>query len=208
MQTTYNTTIIQWGVAQRKHPGTTESGDQYLVESYDPGGVLVAVVDGLGHGPKAAAVAKQTVAALEGQARDPLTLLFERCHRALRGSRGVVMSLASFSALNGTMTWLGVGNVEGVLIRGSAVASAKDERLILRGGIVGYRLPSLRPITLRVSRGDTLILATDGLRSGFASKPDLSGSPQQIAERIFAQHYRGTDDALILVTRYVGKKDT
>jgi hypothetical protein len=33
----------------------------------------------------------------------------------------------------------------------------------------------------------------------------LSDSPQQIADHIFAQHGRGTDDALVLVAHYVGQ---
>jgi serine phosphatase RsbU (regulator of sigma subunit) len=183
-----------------------DSGDQYFVESFSPRSILVAVVDGLGHGPKAAVVAKKTVATLEGHAHHPLTFLLERCHKSLRGTRGVVMSLAAFNS-TGEMRWLGVGNVEGVLLRASAsTASRKDERLVLRGGIVGYRLPRLRPVTLPVDRGDILVFATDGLRSAFTRVEDKRGSAQEIADRIFEQHHRGTDDALVLVARYLGGK--
>jgi negative regulator of sigma-B (phosphoserine phosphatase) len=212
MKDNHNAPIIEWGVAAQKLTGMNESGDQYFVGSFHPDGhspphsVLVSVVDGLGHGPKAAVVAKTTLAALEGHAHHPLTFLLERCHKSLRGTRGVVMSLASFDS-SGNMTWLGVGNVEGVLLRaGASTVSNKDERLVLRGGIVGYRLPRLRPVTLPVDRGDMLIFATDGLRSGFARVEDKRGSVQQIADRIFEEHHRGTDDALVLVARYVGGK--
>ncbi len=210
MKSNNDVPVIEWGVAAQRLAGMDESGDQHFVESFYSGGqspsanILVVVVDGLGHGPKAAVVAKKTVAALEGHAHHPLTFLLERCHKSLRGTRGVVMSLASFNS-NGKMTWLGVGNVEGVLLRGGAsTVPKKDERLVLRGGIVGYRLPRLRPVTLPVDRGDTLIFATDGLRSGFTRVQDKRGSPQQIADRIFEEHHRGTDDALVLVARYVG----
>ncbi len=212
MKNNHDVAVVEWGVAAQKLTGMNESGDQYFVESFYPGGnsppasILVSVVDGLGHGPKAAVVAKKTVATLEGHAHHPLTFLLERCHKSLRGTRGVVMSLASFSA-NGNMTWLGVGNVEGVLLRGGAsTVPKKNERLVLRGGIVGYRLPRLRPVTLSVDRGDLLVLATDGLRSAFTRVDDKRGSAQQIADRIFEQHHRGTDDALVLVARYVGGK--
>src|SRR2546430_2951080 len=44
----------------------------------------------------------------------PYTTLFrsQRCHWALKGSRGVVMSLAFANPQQNAMTWAGVGNVE------------------------------------------------------------------------------------------------
>jgi serine phosphatase RsbU (regulator of sigma subunit) len=195
--------LIAWGMAVQAFDGQVESGDQCLVELF-PDGALVAVVDGLGHGPRAAAVAKTAVAALEGYAHESVTSLLKRCHKGLRGSRGVVMSLASFNARGGTMTWLGVGNVEGLLLRANGAADLTHERLLLRGGVVGYRLPTLRPVAMPVMQDDTLIFATDGIRSGFAEELTLGDTPQQAADRILAQHARGTDDALVLVARYVG----
>jgi negative regulator of sigma-B (phosphoserine phosphatase) len=196
---------IQWGVAARTMVGCDESGDGYLVESF-PGGVTVVVVDGLGHGPRAAAVAQTAVAVLTGHAYEPVGLLLQRCHKGLLGTRGVVMSLASFNALNSTMTWAGVGNVTGVLLRANPVAGRGRESLLPRGGVVGYQLPSPRPVVISVSRGDTLIFATDGIRSSFILDLNPDDSPQQIAEQILASHSRGTDDALVLAARYVGQE--
>lgn len=78
------------------------------------------------------------------------------------------------------------------------------EYLLLRGGVVGYQLPPLHASTIPVARGDTLILATDGIRSGFAEGLDLGEPPQRIADHILAQHGKSTDDALVLVGRYIG----
>jgi hypothetical protein len=227
--------LIEWGVAAQAFASRVESGDQYLIEPF-PNGVLVAVVDGLGHSDGAVAVAKTAVATLEGHAHESVISLLERCHKGLRGSRGVVMSLASFNGRDGTMTWLGVGNVEGLLLRADGGASPACEQpvlskacpepsrrvegLLLRGGVVGYKLPTLRPAVIPVTRGDTLIFATDGIRSGFTEglSPEpassracrevegliLSDAPQQTADRILAQYGRGTDDALVLIARYIG----
>ncbi len=195
--------VIEWGVVSQPQTGYTESGDRYLGEPF-PNGVLTVVIDGLGHGDKAAAVAKTTVATLKDQALHSLNLLFEECHKKLRGTRGVVMSLASFNGPNNTMTWVGVGNVKGFLLRANAAAGPPREGLLLRGGIIGYRMPSLRPVTIPVTGGDTLIFATDGLRSSFAEKLTVGDPPQQIADDIFARYHRGTDDALVLAARYNG----
>jgi hypothetical protein len=198
-----NQVLIEWGVAARTMAGCAESGDHYLVESF-PDGVLVVVIDGLGHGSGAASVAKTAVAALEGHGPESVERLLGRCHKKLSGTRGVVMSLASFRAQEGAMTWVGVGNVSGFLLRAHARAGRPREVLLPRGGVVGYRLPTLYPVTVSVAPGDTLLFATDGIRSSFTDGLTANGSPQQIADRILSSHTRGTDDALVLVARYTG----
>ena len=198
--------LVEWGIAARTMTGCAESGDRYLVESF-PNGVLVVVIDGLGHGSGAASVAQTAVAALEGHGPESVERLLHRCHKKLSGTRGVVMSLASFHAQEGTMTWVGVGNVSGFLLRVHAGEGRPREVLLPRGGVVGYRLPTLYPMTVSVAAGDTLLFATDGIRSSFTDGLTANGSPQQIADRILSAHDRGTDDALVLVARYTGPAD-
>ena len=130
---TVSASFVDWGVAERSLSGEVESGDRCLVKPF-PGGVLVAAVDGLGHGPEAAAAAARAIGTLERHAQDSVVSLVRRCHESLQGTRGAVMSLASLSAAEGTMTWLGVGNVEGVLIRSDARMLPPRESLLLRGG--------------------------------------------------------------------------
>jgi hypothetical protein len=55
-----------------------------------------------------------------------------------------------------------------------------------------------------LSPGDTLVMATDGVRSGFAADLPLHGSPQALADEILARDGKRTDDALVLVARYLG----
>ncbi len=45
---------LEWGAASLVRPGDSESGDEHLVQFF-PSGVLVAAVDGVGHGQEAAA---------------------------------------------------------------------------------------------------------------------------------------------------------
>ena len=189
--------LVEWTVAIRSLGN--ESGDQYLVSRTADGGVLVAVVDGLGHGPEAASAAKTAIAVLEASGERELGARFLRCHERLRDTRGVVLSLALFAT--GSLTWLGVGNVDGVLLRSGFSA---PEQLLVRGGVVGRRLPSLELSRLTVARGDTLILATDGIQSRFAEDPGAAFAAPPTAERILADHGKETDDALVLVVRYVG----
>ena len=198
-----STRLIEWGVAELALGGQVENGDCCVVQPF-AGGVLLAAVDGLGHGHEAAAAARVAAATLEQFASEPLAALFYRCHERLRHTRGAVMSLASFHAGEPTMTWLGVGSVEGVLQRAGPSGSPASETLLLRSGVVGSHLPALRASVHPVNPGDTLILATDGIRRGFAEEVVRVVPPQRAADRILARYARGTDDALVLVARYRG----
>jgi serine phosphatase RsbU (regulator of sigma subunit) len=118
------------------------------------------------------------------------------------------MSLASFDARDSRMTWAGIGNVEAVLLPGGEGAQPRRrETIALRGGIVGYHLPTLHASTLPVSPGDTLVMATDGIHGGFGDGLPAHATPQEIADSILARHARGSDDAHVLVARYLGAAD-
>ena len=193
---------IEWGVASRPLPGQPSSGDLNVVKSFSKG-VLVAALDGIGHGKEAASAATAARAILEAHAEESVIALIRRCHEGLRATRGVAMSVASFNVSQGLITWLGVGNVQGVLLRRGLGPAAAEESLLLRAGVVGSQLPSLQVAVLPVSIGDTLILATDGISSNFARKLARNHPPQKAAESILARHGKATDDALVLVARYL-----
>src|SRR3989454_6060748 len=123
-------------------PGERESGDLHLVKPVGTG-VLVSVVDGLGHGAEAAAAARAAVATLNRHAQEAVLPLLQRCHQALAGTRGVVLSVALFDRADGSMTWLGVGNVEGGLLYADAGGRPGREGLVPRGGFGGSRRPPL-----------------------------------------------------------------
>jgi phosphoserine phosphatase RsbX len=195
---------VDWGVAQLTIEGETVCGDRHLVSTRSDG-LLLAVVDGLGHGKEAAAAAQAAVAILAEHPDEPVISLLKRCHEALRPTRGVAMSLASLNSTYGTITWLGVGNVEGVLLRADKEAVPPQENVMLFPGVAGHQLPSLRAIVTPVNSGDLLIFYTDGIRRDFLSEPPIPGhSSQRIADRICARYSKGTDDALVLVARYAG----
>ena len=197
------TAVIDWGVAGFAFAGETESGDLHLVKPV-PVGALVAVVDGLGHGAEAAQAARAAVTALDQHAHESVLDLVERCHQALAGTRGAVMSLAVFDYRKATMTWLGIGNVEGVLLCADPAERPARASLVTRGGIVGRELPPLRAVAVPVAAGDTLLFASDGVKRGFADGLSVDAPPQQLANQILASHGKGTDDALVLVARYLG----
>ena len=193
--------IIEYGMATYALPGQSESGDRHLVRQRS-NGVLVAVVDGLGHGDEAAVAAKLAISVLQGSRHDSVITLMQQCHEKLRATRGVVMSMASIDATQGLMTWIGVGNVQGLMLRHGAIKGTSHEELLLRAGVVGAQLPPLQAAVLPVMHGDTLVFATDGIRNGFADDISALEPPQKCADRILATYNRHNDDALVLVSRY------
>jgi negative regulator of sigma-B (phosphoserine phosphatase) len=194
---------VEWGVATYTISGQLMSGDRHVI-CPTPQGILLAVVDGVGHGPAAAEAADHAVTTVTKYAGESVMTLFKTCHAHLRETRGVVMSLAVINTIEGSMTWMGVGNVEGVVVRGSITASPRLEPLLLRGGVVGNQLPPLYASIIPMQRGDTLIFVTDGIRRNFTDMLVTNDGAQQVADRILAKSSKGSDDALVLVARYRG----
>lgn len=197
--------LIDWGVAVAAPLGEAESGDLHVVKALS-GGVLIAVIDGLGHGAEAARAARMAEEVIEEAPEEPLTALMERCHGALRRSRGAVMSLAEIETDTAEVRWTGVGNVEIRLLHTLPGGARTSSSPTLMGGVVGYQLPALRETSAPIARGDVLIFVTDGVRSSFAEQLSLATTPQRIAESILERDGKGSDDALALVARYLGAR--
>jgi negative regulator of sigma-B (phosphoserine phosphatase) len=198
-----NLPLVEYGMAKSILPGQGESGDRHLV-CCGGHGILIAAIDGIGHGEEAANAAEAAMAILKASPEEPVISLVERCHERLRSTRGAVLSLASIDPKHGLMTWLGVGNVQGILMRAGAQKGSVEEVLLLRGGVVGSQLPALQAAVLPIRRGDTLVFVTDGIRGEFVEGLSALESPQRAADKILKQHGRGNDDALVLVVRLTG----
>jgi len=201
------TALVDWAVVTRRLEGEQVCGDLSLVQ-VEGERALVAVVDGLGHGIEAARAAELALHVVRRHAGDDVLSLFEHCHEALADTRGVVMSIAVFDGREHTLTWAGVGDVEGVLLGIDPRAADEPEYLLRRAGVVGSPEDlRVRADILRLTPGATLVLATDGVRSGFERGVVLRDSPAQIAEQLMAEHASKLDDSLVLVARYLGLGD-
>lgn len=196
---------IEWAVAARCRPGEVTTGDLAVVDVRRDA-TLVAGIDGLGHGREASQAARRAAEAIRHRPGDDLVTLTWRCHQALRGTRGAALSLACLSCVNDELTWLGIGNVEGRLISGAGSAGSLRASLVLASGVPGHELPRVRPETVPVRAGDIVIIATDGVLPTFADALDISGSAEEISERVLANHWKRPDDALVVTVRYLGRR--
>lgn len=196
--------LIESAAAAFTLPGQRECGDREAIVTV-PNGVVMTVVDGIGHGGEAAEAAERAVESIRAHApRESLVDTMKRCHGALSGSRGAVLNIAAFDGREGTMTWLGIGNVEGRLLLRSTRSGYVRQSLLLRPGVVGQRLPALQATVSRVQRGDMVIFATDGVFPDFAEQLRIDAPVSEIAGAIIDRYCKKTDDALVLVARYLG----
>ncbi|MGB8386813.1 SpoIIE family protein phosphatase [Mycobacterium sp.] len=196
---------IEWATAGRPLFGEQISGDHPIAIDIDGDAALFGVMDGLGHGPAAATAAQRAVEALNRTPDERLEVLVQLCHRVLAGTRGVAMTLARVDFRAGTLTWTGVGNVRANLVAKDATGTHIRSSARLTAGIVGYRIPEIRPAqVVSIRPGDLIVIASDGIAEDHLEHIDFAASATGIAERILGKHAKETDDALVLAARHRG----
>ena len=193
---------LERGEAGAPLSGEERSGDLAVWAPFD-GGALVAAIDGLGHGGAAADAAEVAGAKLRAHAGEPPDSALKRCHEALRSTRGVVATLAWFDLATGELTWTGVGNVEGRLVRADHRPGSPVDSPTLFGGVLGWSLPAVRLVRTTLAPGDCLVMATDGIAADFGSSLQPGVPAAEQARRVLESHSRGSDDALVVAVRYL-----
>lgn len=178
--------VAEWGMAERILPGEAVSGDRYVMRPI-PDGVLIAVVDGLGHGAEAGTAAEIAAATLEMHSSEPVIPLLERCHSALKHTRGAAISVASVSATRNSMTWAGVGNVEGVILRGVDETVPAQVRIPLFPGVAAIDYPHSE----RWSRRSIAMISSPSIPMAFRetfSSAHFSEARQTYSRAAFARN--------------------
>jgi anti-sigma regulatory factor (Ser/Thr protein kinase) len=186
------------GVWSRPHPRETANGDAYFVRRRGPQ-MLLAVIDGLGHGPGAEAAsgaAREVLAAWQGE---PLEDLFARAHERLRPTRGAVMGACLLDTRRGAFYYAGVGNVEARVF-----GTPQPARPISTNGTLGARFGNVKVWSYPWAAGATVVLASDGVSATWdiGDYPGLlARSPQLLAGVLLRDYGRDSDDATVLVAR-------
>ena len=97
--------------------------------------------------------------------------------------------------------WVGAGNVAAVVSLTESPGKKHCRELLIRSGIAGSLLPSTDALSLTLRRGDTVVVATDGVRPTFIDGVGAGGPAQRLAEKLLAKYGNSHDDALVLVAR-------
>ncbi|HLM65164.1 MAG TPA: SpoIIE family protein phosphatase [Acidimicrobiales bacterium] len=196
--------LLDWAIARRPVPGEVDCGDVATVLTTGAR-MVMAVIDGLGHGAPAARSASLAAEAIEKHEAEPPDVLLRRTHEALMGTRGAAATVAVVDGPGRRLDWLGVGNVDGVLVRADRWARPAVHGVFLAAGVLGDRLPVLfRPGPITLSPGDRLVLATDGIRADLAEVGRSELQVDRLARKVLADAAIPDDDALVLVASVRG----
>ena len=196
---------IEWATAGRPHPGEHVSGDQPIAVGIEDDAALFGLIDGLGHGPAAATAALRAVDTLTRARAERVEVLVQLCHHVLEGTRGVAMTLARVDFGAGILAWTGVGNVTADLVAKAATGIQIRSSARLTAGIVGYRIPEIRPAqVVSIRAGDLIVMTTDGIAEDHLEHIDFAAPATVIAEHILSLHCKETDDSMVLAARHRG----
>lgn len=194
--------FLDWAVAGRPLPGQSVSGDLAAVQ-VTRSRCVIAVIDGLGHGPEAAEAAALAAGVIERHRAEPLDAMLLLVHTHLAESRGAAATLAIVDGDTGRMEWLGVGNVDGTVVRADERARPRTMGVFLCRGILGYQQPNIRTSEpLQLEDGDCIVIATDGVRGDLSAGVRHETPVDRLAAALLDAHASPDDDALVFVARY------
>jgi len=174
--------------------GETVSGDEVLAvkgENF----ILIAVIDGLGHGFEASEVAIRIKTYIEEHHNTEINELIQRAHKHFLGSRGAVVGLAKIYN-DGQVEFLAVGN-----IRARLIGEKERFELVSTDGAIGVRMRnSLFLQRMKMQKGDRFIMYSDGVSNRLYRE---SSTFPRIGAKIFinnaiVQYGKDHDDASII----------
>lgn len=177
--------------------GEEECGDARAVA--DTGDSrTAAVLDGLGHGTRAAEAANIALRTFLADPGRPLGELLTAMHRALRHTRGAAAGLLRLHANHAE--YCGIGNVRVLALTHQGVHS----RLTGQPGVVGWSMPVPHVHRFPLPPGATAVLHSDGIDAGWARDPSpflLRLPPPLLSAALAHGHRRSRDDATVLTAR-------
>jgi len=179
--------------------GEEASGDAWA--SVQSGDLLTVVVaDGLGHGIEANMASSQAVRMLrENPGLGPQALL-ERCHLAMRSTRGAAVAVARIDLAHEKLTYAGAGNISGKIYSGVR----GNQHLVSVNGTAGHQTEKLREFSYPWPVDGVLQMYSDGLSSGAGVEgyPGLAARDcALIAGMLYRDFGRGRDDATVVVAK-------
>lgn len=178
--------------------GEEVSGDNWAMAAHEKKLTLI-VADGLGHGPQAAIAADAAVALTDAHATQTPSIILQRAHNALKGTRGAAVAVGQINTDVGTFTFAGIGNISVCILYREG-----SRHLISHNGIVGSNMRKLQEFSEKWEQDALLVAHSDGINTRWDLDlyPNLTVChPAIIAAVIYRDFTRGRDDATVIVVR-------
>jgi negative regulator of sigma-B (phosphoserine phosphatase) len=179
----------------RPRVGEDQCGDGVLLRELGDKATLIAVIDALGHGPRAAEIAEASIKYLSSAAvteDSNVMMIVDGLHSALKDTRGaaaLVMLIKSTNAIE----ICSVGNIE---------LRSTNTKLpyVLTPGVLGVRLRNPKLCTAKATpTGERFLLYSDGISGRFDLRPFRTHSASDLTTHIFTTHRHAHDDATVVV---------
>lgn len=188
-------------VAHKNTPyvGEEFSGDK-VVMYQDSERMLLAIIDGLGHGPSAHQMSKFIAEKLNTLSHslspdDMLNALNQCCTPSIIAAVGIGV----VDKRQQTFTFSAIGNISAYILSHNSFA------YVSRDGSIGNNMRKPYSQTKALLPGDIIVLHSDGIMSRLYSQHDsamLRLEPEYIIEYIYTHFYKDYDDASCIVYRY------
>jgi anti-sigma regulatory factor (Ser/Thr protein kinase) len=189
---------IEVGAICKPMPGEKRCGDGWACELLADRCIFV-LVDGLGHGPAAAAAAELAIASVRQHRTKAPAAVVQCAHDALRATRGAALAVAEISLTQPSLRYCGIGNISAAIISGDNL-----RHLVSHNGTAGHEARKIVEFTYPWTAKALLIMHSDGLmtRWNLQAYPGLTQRhPSLIAGVLYRDFLRGRDDVTVVAAK-------
>lgn len=185
------------GVLRCPHPQERISGDAWGLRR-EGARIMVAVVDGLGHGQGAREASSLAIDTFLDSEWQGTLASVEAMHEALRRTRGAAVGVLEVEQERREARYTGIGNVAASMIDGEKTS------ILSRNGTVGLQVRKAEESVHRCAARCVFVVHSDGISARWGVeeiRAVIGRAPSLIAGVLHLLHYRGNDDATVVVLR-------
>jgi len=179
-------------------------GDGWTIR-WDDTRCVVALIDGLGHGPQAGEAAMLGLSAVEDAEGPGADAYLARMHARMSRTRGGAAAVCCIESDSRQAAFAGAGNVGATLVTGAAA-----RQLPSHPGIVGANYRPAPPVRFEARPGSLLLMHSDGLQSRWdLARYDglVHRHPALVVAVLHRDFDRGRDDTGIVALRLEAGND-
>lgn len=187
------------GIYGRPHAEEARSGDHAVFHRTDDS-LLLAMCDGLGHGPAARAAALIAMDTVASEREATPSSILEACHRSMSGTRGGVVAVVRVREPS-ILEMASVGNITVELVRPRTARRFAGTSFVAGAAQRSWRA---HVESTALASDEAIVMFSDGVpsRVSLSNEIDLFREhPIAIAHLLVERHGRDTDDVLVLVAR-------
>jgi negative regulator of sigma-B (phosphoserine phosphatase) len=172
-------------------PGEVQNGDAVLIRQNEHGQAMLAVIDGLGHGPDAAMASRAAIDQLSLMpVATPVLDAMQAMHQALRHTRGAAGTLCVINGFQ--LEVCAVGNVQ-------LMCTNLIVPLVLSAGVLGHQVAKFRISASLIKPGARIALLSDGISTRFRLEDMKAHDAAEACHFIMNRYRRKEDDATVLI---------